>query len=175
MILAHVTEAGGGGGGDASPLRWVLLIAGLAVLALAARAKSAQRSKAQWVGIAVVGAALALASVAWPVPDKQPPILITVLTPESGQLVEANKPIPIDVRIEGGRIATSETDMTGGHLHVYVNDRLESMPYTATPSVTLPPGVHKVRVEFVDERHVAYNPPVDVEISLDARLPPQTP
>ena len=168
-ILAHVTDSGGGGGGE-SPLRWVLLLAAVAVISVAGRLRSGGRSPVQWAGVGALGIALAVAGLAWPA-SKDDHITLTVLTPEDDSMVAANQPIVLNVSVEGGRVATSDTDTTGGHLHVYVDGRLEQMPYTSTPSVTLPPGKHAVRVEYVDARHAPYKPPVEVELNLDARVP----
>jgi hypothetical protein len=60
------------------------------------------------------------------------------------------------------------TDTTGGHLHLYINDKLQSMPYGLEVPVTLPPGSHTIKVEFVDERHAPYDPPIEVDTFVTA-------
>lgn len=166
MLLAHVSDSGAGGAGAAAAGRWVLLAAGLAVLAIAARLRSADPEKRRWLAVGVVAVVLLAASLVWPV--KQDPIKLTVLRPDPGAEVAANQPIVIEVRVEGAKVAESEND-AGGHLHIHVDGRLEQMPYGTRPTVTLPPGRHQVKVEFSDERHAAYNPPVEVVLDLVAR------
>ena len=55
-----------------------------------------------------------------------------------------------------------------GHLHLYVDGKLQQMPYSTRTEVTLPPGPHELRVEYVDSRHVSFNPEVSWTVYVTA-------
>jgi hypothetical protein len=42
------------------------------------------------------------------------------------------------------------------------------MPYSTRTEVTLPPGPHELRVEYVDSRHVSFNPEVSWTVYVTA-------
>jgi hypothetical protein len=66
--------------------------------------------------------------------------------------------VRIDVALGGATVARSASDTGKGHLHVYVDDQLQQMPYSTTTTVRLEPGSHRLTVEYVDPQHVSYSP-----------------
>ena len=88
-------------------------------------------------------------------------------SPRNGATVPANEPLEIQIDLEGGELAASNSS-SGGHLHIFVDGSVISMPSTTTAEVTLEPGEHELRVEYVDIQHAAYDPPVQETISVTA-------
>ena len=164
-VLAHVSSTGGGGGGGGA--NFVLVLGGLAVVALglAMRARGVRSGLGPWVLLAA-GVALVIPGFV-STGEKRPDVTLTLLSPDPGSPVRPDVPIPINVDVQGGKVATTPTGK-GGHLHLSVDGTLEQMPYGTTAEVRLPRGTHTVRVEYVDEKHVSYKPPIAVEIRLHA-------
>lgn len=163
-LLAHVSTTGGGGGGGVNP---VLILGGLALVAmgLGLRARRVDSGMPWWV---FVGAGVALVVPGFVIAgEKQPEVTLTLLAPDPGSSVRPDQPIPVSVDVEGGKVAASPTD-SGGHLHLSVDGALEQMPYGTTAEVRLPRGTHTLRVEYVDDKHKSYDPPIAVEVRLHA-------
>lgn len=168
-MIAHVTDVGGGGGGGGDPLRLLLLIAGLGALALAAKLRADKRQDKPWLPWVVGGLGLALAVFGMVSPSKKDPeIYLTLLEPEPGAVVAADQDVPLRIQVEGASVAATPAATTGGHLHLYLDGKLQAMPYGTDATVRMPKGRHTLKVEFVDEKHVAYDPPVAVEADLTA-------
>jgi hypothetical protein len=159
---AYAHTVGPGGGVEIE----LLLVAGAAIF-FGFRAKPA----ASWIAMGV-GVALAVAAVVVPRGSSSPSApsdaAISIVTPTEGQVVQADKQIPVDVALTGLTIATSPTD-TGGHLHVYVDGTLEQMPYTTELKVKLSPGDHEITVEYVDPEHVSYDPKMQTSVVVTAQ------
>ena len=181
-MIAHVTDVGGGGSSGGGPLRLLMLIGGLGVLALAAKLRASQGAKDSkaakgakgkdkpWLPWVVGGLGLAMAVFGLVTPTKKnPEIYLTLLEPEPGATVAANQDVTLQVQVEGAKVAATPTAKEGGHLHLYVDDKLQSMPYGTNAAVRLTPGRHTLKVEFVDEKHVAYKPPIAVEAMVIAQ------
>lgn len=161
--LAH--GGGGGGGGVSLPLLVVGLAAAAGGVALGARA-----SLPPWTagGLVMVGIALVLGSFfAGGNRDDRPDVHLAVVEPRPGAQVPAGTPVPVRVAIDGGALATTPQD-DGGHLHLYVDRKLQQMPYSTEAQVTLTPGRHTLTVEYVDNRHVSYEPPIEETIEVSA-------
>ena len=140
----------------------LLVVAGLVVNA------RLRRPWAAWTGLAA-GLVLAAIGGAQLAGNSEPSgVMVAIVTPAEGVTVAAGEPVTLEVNVDGGEVATSETDTTGGHLHLYVDGRLQAMEYTTTTTVTLEPGEHTIRVEFVDARHVSFNPEVATSITVTA-------
>src|SRR5688500_14386884 len=92
---------------------------------------------------------------------------VAFASPQDGATVPANEPLEIEIDLEGGELAASNSS-SGGHLHIFVDGSVISMPATTTAEVTLEPGEHELRVEYVDIQHAAYDPPVQATISVTA-------
>jgi hypothetical protein len=68
----------------------------------------------------------------------------------------------------GGTPGHLAQDTEGGHLHLYVDRKLQQMPYSNEATVTVEAGRHELTVEYVDARHVSYNPPIDDTVVVTA-------
>ena len=95
---------------------------------------------------------------------------IRILSPQGGEEVPAGEPFPVRVEISGGTLTSQvETDdATAGHLHLYVDDELVSMPSNDAPEVELPPGEHTIAVEFTAADHHSYEPRIIDEVEVTA-------
>jgi hypothetical protein len=87
--------------------------------------------------------------------------------PQDGATVPANEPFDVEIDLTGGELASSPSD-SGGHLHIFVDGSVISMPSTTTAEVTLEPGEHELRVEYVDIQHASYDPPIQETITVTA-------
>ncbi|HEX2090251.1 MAG TPA: hypothetical protein VHI54_10050 [Actinomycetota bacterium] len=94
--------------------------------------------------------------------------VVSIVEPRNGAQVAAGTPVTLRVAIQNGSIATSATDTSGGHLHLYVDGQLQQMPYSNLTQVMLQPGPHNLRVEYVDNRHVPFDPPVVATVDVTA-------
>jgi hypothetical protein len=96
---------------------------------------------------------------------------VTITSPKEGTVVPAGSRIRLKVELDGGRLTreTNSSDPNSGHLHVFVDEKLVSMPTTDTPTVKLKPGEHVIAVEFVDAGHLSYSPSVVDDVSVRAR------
>ena len=163
-LIAHVSSTGGGGGGGTNVLLVLLGLAAVAA-ALGLRARGKARDLGVWA-LLVVGAGVAVLGFV-STGEKRPDVTLTLVRPDPGSSVRPDQPIPVLIDVQGGKVATSPTD-SGGHLHLSVDGALEQMPYGTTAEVRLPRGTHTLRVEYVDNKHVSYDPPIAVEVRLHA-------
>lgn len=163
-LLAHTSATGGGGGGGANLL---VVMAGLAIVAAALGMRSRDRSSPVRDGaLVLVGVAVAAFGFV-STGEKRPEVTLTLLRPDPGSSVRPDQPVPVEIDVQGGKVARSPSD-SGGHLHLAVDGALEQMPYGTTAEVRLPRGTHTLRVEYVDEKHTSYDPPIAVEVRLHA-------
>ncbi|HEX2040103.1 MAG TPA: hypothetical protein VHF47_10275 [Acidimicrobiales bacterium] len=163
-FLAHVSASGGGESGGVNV---VLVLGGLALVAmgLGMRARRVHSGVAWWVYL-VAGIALVVPGFVTG-GEQRPEVTLTLLSPDPGASVRPDQPIPVSLEVKGGKVATSPTD-SGGHLHLSVDGALEQMPYGTTTEVRLPRGTHTLRVEYVDDKHKSYDPPIAVEVRVHA-------
>jgi len=101
------------------------------------------------------------------------PVTISIDEPEGGGTVPAGEELILSVAIEDGELTndTSSTDPTQGHLHIYVDGQLVSMPSTRQPPIPgarLPAGEHEITVEFTRADHRSFEPRVLDEITVTA-------
>jgi hypothetical protein len=94
--------------------------------------------------------------------------VVSIVQPSNGAQVPAGSPVLLRVALQNGSIATSATDQSGGHLHLYVDGQLQQMPYSNQALVNLQPGPHNLRVEYVDNRHVSFDPPIAATVTVTA-------
>lgn len=94
--------------------------------------------------------------------------VVSIVEPSNGAQVAAGAPVTVRVAIQNGELATSATDQSGGHLHLYVDGALQQMPYSNETQVTMEPGPHQLRVEYVDNRHVSFSPPIAATVTVTA-------
>ena len=93
---------------------------------------------------------------------------VSIVQPSNGERVDAGKPVTVRVALQNATIATSPTDEDGGHLHLYLDGRLQQMPYTMEATIEVPAGTHQLKVEFVDHRHISFDPEVQTTITVTA-------
>lgn len=94
---------------------------------------------------------------------------IAITEPKPGDTVPANKPITLEVAVNGGQLAAETDAKNAGHLHIFVDGTLVDMPSTAQPEVEFKRGRHLLAVEYVDAEHRSFNPQVIDEIEVEAR------
>jgi hypothetical protein len=120
-----------------------------------------------WLGV-VAGLALAVTGFVLALVPSGPDATVSFVEPRPGSEVAANEPVTVRVRVDGGELATSPTDPEGGHLHLYVDGRLQQMPYSTTAEIVLPSGEHRLRVEYVDNQHLSYDPEIATSVEVVA-------
>lgn len=157
-------------GGD--QLNVTLVIAG-AVLTGIGIVLWALKKGGRWAAPAVAAAGVIVLSLGFIAPSlggdgAGSDAVVSIVEPANGARVDAASPVTVRVALQNGSIATSPTDTEGGHLHLYVDGQLQQMPYSTEAQIQVTPGPHQLRVEFVDSRHVPFDPPVDTTITLTA-------
>jgi hypothetical protein len=164
VILAHTVGAVGG-----VEIELFLLGAGFLVAAFFFRPSQVGNARTAVVCL-ILGIALMTGSVIVPrVSQSTTTARVSIVAPTDGAEVPAKEPVPIEVQIKGGKVAASAQDPNAGHLHVFVDDQLQSMPTSIETDVTLTPGPHEIKIEFVDSQHLSYNPPVADTVKVTAR------
>jgi hypothetical protein len=96
---------------------------------------------------------------------------VTITSPADGDNVPAGEELPVEVSLRGAELttATASNDPTQGHLHVFVDGEVISMPTTTASEVVLEPGEHSIAVEFTRADHRSFDPPVIDEIEVTAQ------
>lgn len=160
MVFAHTLGAGG------PDLELFVLAGSLAILGVVF---FLQKSVKPVVSFVVMAAAVGLGAGAFALGGSQSSnATVRIVSPAAGDKVPAGEVVTLDVVVDGAQVST-EADPSGGHLHVYVDGTLVSMPVNAEPTVELQPGGHTVTVEYVDADHASFSPPVQDEVRVDAR------
>jgi hypothetical protein len=97
-------------------------------------------------------------------------VTVAITDPNNGDTVGARRPVELEVDVRGGELTTDvqSSDPTKGHLHVFVDDELISMPTTATPEIELEPGPHEITVEFTGADHRSFSPKILDRVSVTA-------
>lgn len=162
--LAHVLSGGG-------PLNVVLLLLGGCAVVAGVQLRERKPSAASLgklltvLGIAAFGLGLVIDASPGPTASNA---TVRIIGPSAGAEVPADRPIDLAVELEDGSLALSANDTSGGHLHLYVDGQLRQMPYSTEAEITLEPGTHEIRVEYVDFRHMSYVPEVSTTIRVTA-------
>jgi hypothetical protein len=94
---------------------------------------------------------------------------VAIVQPASGAKVPSGQPVTVEAKVEGAELAASMDDTSAGHLHVYIDGKIASMPITTTSTVVLKPGPHQIEVEFVDPNHTSLDPPVIASVEVTAK------
>ena len=145
----------------------LLVAAGAAFLgAFAFRSFKPDKVGPAW---ALFGAGALLAVAAFVVPNLSGGTDATVAfaSPEDGDTVPAGEPVTIEIDLQGGELASSPSD-AGGHLHIYVDGSVITMPSPTTTEIDLAPGEHELKVEYVDVEHASFDPPIQEAITVTA-------
>lgn len=145
----------------------LLIAAGLAfVAAFALRATKPDKASLAW-GAFALGVVLAAAAVIAPRVGGSD-VTIAIVAPEEGATVAAGKPVPVEVDVTGAEVAASPTDLTAGHVHLYVDGELALMASGTTGMVRLEPGTSEITAEYVDEQHLQLDPPIRATVEVTA-------
>jgi hypothetical protein len=96
---------------------------------------------------------------------------VTITSPADGDTVPAGEPVVVEVEVTGGELTsdTESEDPTQGHLHIFVDGSVISMPSTTTNEVELEPGDRTIAVEFTTADHRSFEPPIQDEIDVTAQ------
>ena len=123
----------------------------------------------RWAAPVAVGAGVVVLALGFIIPPGVggSDAAVSIVTPDNGEQVWADR-VRIKVAVQNGTIATSPQDTEGGHLHLYVDGQLQQMPYADQVDITMTPGTHRLRVEYVDNRHIPFDPPVDATVTVEA-------
>jgi hypothetical protein len=172
MNYAHTLGAGG------PDLELFLFAAALLVLGVVL---FLQKSAKPVVSVVLLIAALAVGTGAFafggsssstssgtaPAPDG---VEVQITAPDDGSSVPAGRPLTVEADINGGRLttATESDDPTQGHLHVFVDDELISMPTRPAQEVELEAGDHTIVVEFTTADHRSFEPRILDSIEVTA-------
>jgi hypothetical protein len=98
---------------------------------------------------------------------------LTIVSPRPSETVTGDQ-VRLVVRLTGGRLVpvTSTTLVSNeGHLHVWLDGRLVSMPSAASSTIPVGPGAHTLDVEFVAMDHGPFSPRVRRSVTFDVRAP----
>ena len=162
--LAHLGHAGS--------INMPLLIGAGGALLVGIVVGTAKWSK-PWMSWGALGLTVALGGLAFAVEPGPPAntgsVSVQFLAPVQGQQLPADSPVVVTVAVRNGFLATSPTDQSGGHLHLYLDGDLQQMPYSTQAQIELPQGRHELRVEYVDFEHRSFDPPIDTTISITAK------
>ena len=105
-------------------------------------------------------------------PRPSSPATVRIVTPTNGEVIHGST-VPVKVKLTGATIvqATSTNIVpTQGHLHLYLDDQIESMNFTTSatiPDVT--PGLHALKVEFVASDHLPFDPRVIAQVAFEVK------
>ena len=164
---AHAHTIGGSGGAEIE-----VLVVGIAIMVFGFSLRSSQMSR-PWVPWAVLGLGIALVGAAFVIPRStgnagRSFARISITEPPDGASVPAGRAIPVEVRVANAPVAESPNSRSGGHLHLFVDGRLEQMPYGTDLEVKLQPGRHELTIEYVNVDHVSFQPRVQRTVTVTA-------
>jgi hypothetical protein len=97
-------------------------------------------------------------------PRPTPLASLKLVSPTEGASVTGER-LRVVMELEGGRVVSDETLVTGdtGHIHVAVDGKMVSMTYGPVQEISLTPygpGEHILEAEFVAADHLPFDPPV---------------
>jgi hypothetical protein len=93
------------------------------------------------------------------------------VTPTDGEVVHGS--VDVKVQLENATIVpVTTTNITPdqGHLHLYLDDQIESMNFSTSAKLTaVQPGLHVLRVEFVASDHLPFDPRVIAQVAFEVK------
>ncbi len=95
-------------------------------------------------------------------PRPSSPATLTVVQPQDGAVINGPT-VHVVFDLQNATITTSTTTHIQpdlGHIHLYVDNVLVSMNYQTQDDITLTPGAHTLKGEFVASDHVPFDPRV---------------
>ena len=97
---------------------------------------------------------------------------LSIERPANGAVIRGST-VTLRVALKGARIVpqtTTELAPDEGHLHVMLDDRLISMTEGLEQSIPdVPPGPHRITVEFVASDHAPFDPRVVAVVAFEVR------
>jgi Family of unknown function (DUF6130) len=97
---------------------------------------------------------------------------LAVTSPGNGEIVRGST-VDLRIDLEGARIVpqtTTELAPDEGHLHVLLDGELISMTEGLRQRISdVPPGVHRLTVEFVANDHAPFDPRVIAAVVFEVR------
>lgn len=95
-------------------------------------------------------------------------VSVSIESPQAGDVVPADVPIVVGTNLSGAELGVATSEGVG-HLHVRVDDGAMQMIDSERTEVTLSPGNHVITVEYTDEAHESFDPPVRDSVEVRAR------
>ena len=95
---------------------------------------------------------------------------LSIVSPAVGEVVHGST-VDLRVKLQGAKLVPSTTtDIVPdeGHLHVILDDKLISMTQGLEQSIPdVPPGEHRITVEFVASDHAPFDPRVVTVVAFE--------
>jgi len=89
---------------------------------------------------------------------------LQILEPAAGATIPGGT-VTVKLALDGARIvpaATKDIKPDEGHVHLTMDDKLQSMTFGLEDQIQAPPGTHLLLAEFVAGDHAPFNPRVIV-------------
>ncbi len=100
------------------------------------------------------------------------PAKVQIVTPTNGEVIHGPN-VEVRVRLQNARIVaatTSSITPDEGHLHLYLDDQIESMNFSTSAKLSaVRPGLHVLRVEFVASDHLPFDPRVIAQVAFEVK------
>jgi len=100
------------------------------------------------------------------------PAKIQIITPTNGEVIHGST-VAVKVKLSNARIVpqtSTNITPTEGHLHLYLDDQIESMNFSdATTIGGVPAGLHTLKVEFVATDHLPFDPRVIEQVAFEVK------
>jgi hypothetical protein len=100
------------------------------------------------------------------------PAKLAIVTPKVGEVVHGSS-VDLRVRLRGAKLVPATTTHLvpdEGHLHVILDDTLISMTQGLEQTIPdVPPGQHRITVEFVASDHFPFDPRVVSVVAFEVK------
>ena len=100
------------------------------------------------------------------------PAKVQILTPTNGEVIHGPV-VEVRLRLQNATIVaatTSSITPDEGHLHLYLDDQIESMNFSTSAKLSaVRPGLHVLRVEFVASDHLPFDPRVIAQVAFEVK------
>jgi hypothetical protein len=143
------------------------------------RGCASTRHRALLAGIAILAVVVGAcssgsSSTAGAPPTDRPssPATVQVITPTNGEVIHGTT-VDVKVKLTNARIVpTTTTNIVPdqGHLHLYLDDQIESMNFSTSSTIgNVSPGLHVLKVEFVASDHLPFDPRVIAQVAFEVK------
>ncbi|TMK35695.1 MAG: hypothetical protein E6G58_08445 [Actinobacteria bacterium] len=128
----------------------------------------------RWLVLGVLMVACSSASTSGSPPAARPssPAKVQIVTPTNGEVIRGPV-VKVRVRLQNARIVAATTTNIKpdeGHLHLYLDDQIESMNFSTSATLgAVQPGLHVLRVEFVASDHLPFDPRVITQVAFEVK------